>query len=113
MRWHQLGCLVLDQSEQDVLVLILNCFVAEKTLIHHHLALIKFTLPYLARLEESNGGSQRPTLHFSNPSNLLGEGGALMLESRNRAFGDKPNSAPIRRMSSMACEAIRSSGLVI
>ena len=31
--------------------------------------------------------------------------------SRNRAFGDKPNSAPIRRMSSMACEAIRTSGL--
>ena len=28
---------------------------------------------------------------------------------RKRAFGDKPDSAPIRRMSSVACEAIRTS----
>jgi hypothetical protein len=49
--------------------------------------------------------------HLSSPSNLLGGGGGVMPLSRNRAFGDKPNSAPIRRVSSMACEAIRTSGL--
>jgi hypothetical protein len=47
-----------------------------------------------------------------SPSNFEDGGSGVMPLSRNRAFGDKPNSAPIRRMSSMACEAIRTSGLI-
>jgi hypothetical protein len=34
VRWHQLDYLVLGQSDQDVLVLVLDCLVAEKTRIH-------------------------------------------------------------------------------
>jgi len=35
-----------------------------------------------------------------------------MPESRNRAFGDRPNSAPMRCMSVIACDAILTSGLI-
>jgi hypothetical protein len=74
----------------------LNCLVAEETDIHDQFALIKLGL--LARVEGKQWRLTRPTVHFSNPSNLLGGDDGSTPESRNRAFGDKPNSAPIRRM---------------